>query len=736
MAGLLAVFLAMFAYSANRRYQLLRKVGKPIDRLDRLGTRIKAVVQYALRQEKMSKYPLAGMAHSAIFVGFVVLLVRSLVLFGRGFDPQFDLWILGEDTTLGGIYGAVKDYCVLGVLGGTAVFVYYRAVRRLPRMTLSGEGLLILGIIASMMLADLAYDGSEIVAAAREGGPAVAFSLGAPGGTLAAMILQSAPEETLRGVGMGGFWTHVSLVLIFLNILPYSKHFHIITGFANVFTMDLGHPGRLPPVTDIEGKVERGETIGLLHIDDLSWKGLLDLYTCTECGRCTDHCPANKTGKLLSPKHITIDLRNHLYAREKELIEGSVAGGDGHGHGHDAHAAHGHGDEHGHDDHHEEPDDPPHRPEALVREKVELLPHVIKPEVLWACTTCRACEEECPVQISYVDKIVEMRRALVMDKEQIPKELRSAFMGMETNRNPWNLAAMDRATWAEGLGIPVLADKPSAEWLFWVGCAASYDPRAKAIARATAQLFQLAGLDFAILGTEEGCTGDPARRAGNEYLFQILAQQNVETLGGYGVRKIVTTCPHCFNTLGNEYADFGGSFEVVHHSALLTRLVAEGRIVARESLSGDADKTVDVVFHDSCYLGRYNQIYDPPRNVLMSLPGVNLVEVEASRERGLCCGAGGAQFWKEEEHGRTRVNYERTDQLLGSGAKIIATACPFCMTMITDGLKAREREDVEQLDVAEVLLRACAIDRPMGAPAAVPGSSLAAPYRGKAKAAA
>jgi Fe-S oxidoreductase len=307
--------------------------------------------------------------------------------------------------------------------------------------------------------------------------------------------------------------------------------------------------------------------------------------------------------------------------------------------------------------------------------------------------------------ISYVDKIVNLRRDLVMMKNEFPAELMNPFNGIETNGNPWNMSKMDRAGWTEGLDVPLIGDNPGAKVLYWVGCAASYDDRAKKIARSTVQLLKQAGVDFAILGTEESCTGDPARRAGNEYLFQTIAQANVETLKGYEVEKkqIVTTCPHCFNTLANEYPDFGGHYDVVHHSTYLQKLIEDKKLVPKKSIDGK------VVFHDSCYLGRYNEVYDAPRQVLKAIPGIQLQEVNYwNKNRGLCCGAGGAQMFMEEQNEK-RVNVKRTLQLLDTGAATVASACPFCMTMLTDGLKAKDREDVRQLDVVELLAESCGI---------------------------
>jgi len=324
---------------------------------------------------------------------------------------------------------------------------------------------------------------------------------------------------------------------------------------------------------------------------------------------------------------------------------------------------------------------------------------VIDPEVLWACTSCRACEQECPVFISYVDKIVDMRRYLVQEKSEFPPQLQSAFKGLESNANPWGFSAGERGNWADGMGIKTCAENPEAPVLLWVGCMPSFDERAKKITQATAKLMQQAGVDFVILGAEEQCTGDPARRAGNEFLFQMFAKTNVETLNNYGVDKktIVTSCPHCFNTLLNEYPDFGGKFRVVHHSTFLTELLSTGKLKPKKTQSKK------VVYHDSCYLGRYNEVYEAPRSALRSI-GLTVLEPKETRDRGMCCGAGGAQMFKEEEPGIERVNILRTEQLLETQPDVVASACPFCMRMLTDGLAAKERENIPQMDIAELLL--------------------------------
>ena len=690
MALLLLGGWGYFAYSALKRWKLMM-IGAPDSRFDRPGERIKLTLRYAFAQVRMRRYPLAGLAHMLIFSGFLVLLLRTLILWGRGFDEDFSLWILGGDQTLGKIYALLKDVFAVLVLLGAMVFIYYRMIKRPARMTLSTEGLIIIWIIAVMMVSDIFYDGASMVLKGRETAQAVhvvsegettaaaivTFHAWEPAGSSAQFVVQGLSDGALKCVQHLGFWTHSALVLIFLNLLPYSKHFHVITAIPNVYLQSLAPPGRLPNLEDIEGKLEREETLGIKRIDQFSWKAVLDWYTCTECGRCSDHCPAAQTGKKLSPKHFTLDLRDFLYKHENALVA-AKAGGNG--------TATAEGESNG---------EPPEHFKDLVD-------GVIDPEVLWACTTCRACEQECPVFITYVDKIVDMRRYLAQERGEFPNELQTAFRSLESAGNPWGFPADDRDKWSDGLGVKTIAENPDAPVLFWIGCAPAFDERAKKVTRATAQLMQRAGVDFAILGNEETCTGDPARRAGNEYLFQMFAAQNVETLNGYGAnkKKIIATCPHCFNTLSNEYSDFGGHYEVLHHTTFLAELVRDGRLKPVNTI----DKKV--AYHDSCYLGRYNDVYDAPREVLRSIPGLTVLEPKETRDRGMCCGAGGAQMFKEEEAGDERVNQRRAQQLLDTKPDAISSACPFCQRMLTDGLADKDREDVEQVDVAELLLAA------------------------------
>ena len=720
MLALLGTAWATFGWASLRRWRLLR-IGQPAARFDHLGVRLRGTWRYAFRQEKMDYYSPAGLAHKLIFVGFIVVSARTLVLWGRGFYAPFNLWVLAPDQPLGQVYEFAKDCVATLVICGALFFAYYRLIVKPKRMALSLEGLLILGIIFTMMIADMTYDGASLVLASERARicasglhvgssnlctavSAIVAPFGAerwdglwsawpaPAGSLFAQMLQDVPPSALVWIARAGFWTHATLVLLFLNLLPHSKHFHVITAIPNVFFRSLQPAGRLAPMAENAEKLMEkvgaagekpdplSDPVGVARIEHFTWKSILDFYTCTECGRCSDNCPAFRTGKVLSPKQFTLDLRDHLYGLEKELVARTAAGAS------NGHAPSG---------------------EVTNAAPIDLVPNVIVPDVLWACTTCRACEEQCPVLISYVDKIVDMRRSLVMVKGEFPHELARPFQGIESNGNPWNLPRLDRVGWADGLDIPTMATKPTAPVLFWVGCAASYDDRAKRIARATAKLLKQAGVDFAILGMEESCTGDPARRAGNEFLFATMAESNAATLNGYkaqgGARTVITTCPHCFNSLKNEYPDFGLKLEVIHHTDFLLGLVAERKLVPSAPVAGK------VVYHDSCYLGRYNGVYDSPREILKAIPGVELVEAEYwTKQRGLCCGAGGAQMFMEEQN-QDRVSGKRTLQLLDTGATTIASACPFCMTMLTDGLKSKNMEEqVRQLDVAELLEQSCA----------------------------
>ena len=466
------------------------------------------------------------------------------------------------------------------------------------------------------------------------------------------------------------------MILTFLNYLPYSKHLHVITSLPNTYLSNTSGPGQKGVMRYMHLEAEDVEQFGASDVTQLTWKNLLDGYSCTECGRCTAACPANLTGKMLSPRKIIVNTRQRLMELAP-LAAGDFGEFVHPQQGEDGGAA------------------------AAVMEN-RLLDNYITEEELWACTSCRACVQECPVSIDHLDTIMELRRELVLMESRFPPEVQPAFESMERNGSPWAFNPGDRAKWAEGLHIPTMAEMvergEQPDVLYWVGCMGSFDDRAKKTTVAFARILQAAGVKFAILGQEEKCNGDPARRMGNEYLYQMLAKDNIETLERYGVTTIVTNCPHCFHQIGNEYPQLGGNYDVIHHSTYIERLLQDERI----PLQTEHGKRLTIAYHDSCYLGRYNDVYDAPRETLRrALPVVELVEAPRSHSRGLCCGAGGGRMFMEEKVGK-RINVERTEELLSTKADALAVACPFCMTMIRDGVTAKE-SDVPVYDIAEVV---------------------------------
>jgi Fe-S oxidoreductase len=542
------------------------------------------------------------------------------------------------------------------VLVGVVMAVYQRIVRRPARLSFNLDGMIILGLIALLMLSNLVIFGARITLAPE---PADAWM---PASQLVARALAGLPPVAVEALYRVGWWAHVAILLGFLVYLPQSKHLHIITAAPNSYLRSLKPKGQLRTL-DIETALENDEPVGVSKIEQFSWKDLLDTVTCTECGRCQAECPASISGKELSPKYLILDLKDHLLHDEADRLLGKTAVADG---------------------------TPEHAPKAMVGE-------VIHDQVLWDCVTCRACMDACPVFIEHVPKIVDMRRHLVMEASRILPEWQKMLDNVEASGNPWRFPRAQRGDWAAANNIPTLAERPDAEYLFWVGCAGSYDERNVKVSIALARLLERAGVTFAVLGAEETCCGDPVRRVGNEYLFQLQAQQNVETLNSHQVRKIVTACPHCFNTVGTEYRALGGEYEVVHHVQLLQQLVAEGRLRPEERLDAF------VAYHDPCYIGRYHDIYDPPREALKAIPGVELREMERHRERAMCCGAGGGHAFCEERTGR-RINHVRLEQALEVKPERVATACPYCLMMFEDATRAKDvAETLPVADVAELL---------------------------------
>jgi Fe-S oxidoreductase len=670
---------ALFALQMARHLRVFA-TARPVTVTDRAESRFDALIRYAIVQIRMFRDPASGMSHLVIFWGFVILSLGTLdrIFFGLVHDIV--------SAPLGGwlwrLLLLVQNLLIVGVIAAVTFSIARRLLARPRRMTLSRDGILILLMIGAVVTTELFAEAFRI--AGHDDPDAVwAFAANALAIPLAALAGENtAALDTGYAVF---FWANVVVISSFLVYLPRSKHLHIATAFFNTAFRKLAPRGELPPM-DLEVEDTR---FGVKTVTDLGWKDLLDGFTCTECGRCQDACPAWGTGKPLNPKTMIMGLRELSVEAEAGMslipwIRPSSAPG--------RHA----GDDLG------------------------VVDAAIPYEAVWDCVTCGACVEACPVLIEHVDKIVGLRRNLVLEEGRFPGELNAAFTAMERHGNPWGQPASARLDWTRGLpfAVPTAADVAAAgpdavaelECLYWVGCAAAFDERNRRVARAVVACLDRAGVRYAVLGQEESCTGDPARRMGNEYVFQMLATANVETLNAYRPKAVITACPHCFNTLGNEYPRFGGRFEVVHHSTFLARLVDEGRL--RTARTGPMDPTSEapersITYHDSCYLARYNGVTVDPRRVLTVLPGVRLDEMERHGKQTFCCGAGGGRMWMEEDRG-TRINIERTRQALDTGAATVATACPFCLVMLRDGLAdAGERgAGVQARDIAELLAEA------------------------------
>jgi Fe-S oxidoreductase len=707
---LIVVPAALAAYLFWRRASLhiaVLRAARPLDRSDRPIERLKGLGVFVFGQKRLLNDIGPGLAHAFIFWGFVILLVTTGNYLTNGLVRTVLAWPLGG--LLWNIAVAFANLFVGLVIVGVLYGTWRRTRVRPPRLALTHDAFIILGLIFAIVVTELFGDAMAYVV--DPGDPSRGVALLA--GPLSLLLEPLGADAAAIGYGIFG-WLHIILVLGFGAYLPYSKHLHILSSEPNVYFRNLEPRGALRKM-DLEAEGEDGEepTYGVKTLKDLTWRHMLDGLTCTECGRCMEFCPASMTGKLLSPKHFMEGLRDQIVMAETAIAaaagaqraaKGGAAGGV------------------------EAADVSLNLARDRAREAlaIPLVDNAIPEEAVWQCTTCGWCVEGCPVLIEHVDSIVEIRRNLVLEESRFPKELNVAFRAMETAGNPWGQPRSARLDWAKGMEVPLLGRdevvgrpletdlpppvgraiisngrRPAGPVLYWVGCAGAFDDRNRKVVRAMAQLLRQADVPFAVLGAGETCSGDPARRAGNEYLFQMLAEENVATLSAahdqHGISTIVASCPHCFNTIRNEYPQFGlTGVEVIHHTQLLDRLVAEGRLVPTEH------HEAVVAYHDACYLGRYNKVYDEGRRVVESVPGQRVAEMELHHERGMCCGAGGARMWMEEREGQ-RINHRRVEHALALEPDAIATACPYCLIMLRDGTTDLERTDVEVRDVAELL---------------------------------
>jgi Fe-S oxidoreductase len=607
-----------------------------------------------LGQRKLLQRLVPGLIHAAIFWGFLVLFPTIVIAMIGAVDKESTLPWLGHQ----GWFAFMVDFFAVLVLAGVIGAVIIRKVQRPARFEGShlGEADLILALIAGIVTTLLLWHASRIALGLNEW-PAGSSPVS---NALSNLFGDDDVTKVLERVFV---WAHITIILSFLAYLPHSKHLHIATAAFNVYFTRTRARGRLEPLRfDVPEEEMR---FGAGTVPDLTWKQMLDTFSCTECGRCQDVCPAWTTGKELSPKLLIMALRDQVFEEGPPLIRGAEG----------------------------------FEPTALV-------PNAVTDNVVWDCVTCGACVRECPVSIEHVDHIIDLRRHLVMMDSSFPTESEQMLRDVERASNPWGKPQTERGDWAEELGVRVLEPgDPAPEVLYWVGCAASFDERARTAAESTAKLLKAAGVDFAILGPRESCTGDPARRIGNEYLFQAHAETNVSTLNEAGVTKIVASCPHCFNTLGKEYPDFGGNYEVVHHSELLADLIREGRI---EPSNGAGT----ITYHDSCYLARHNDVKADPREIVQAVG--TPIEMERREERTFCCGAGGAHMWMEERAGA--INEERVREAAETGAETLAVACPFCTVMLDDGVKSRG-DDLRVVDVSTLLAESLDGRSPGGASA-------------------
>jgi Fe-S oxidoreductase len=696
--ALLLVGVGLFSktmYGRLRTLAALKKV--PGNRLDRPMERTAALLKFGLGQRRMvdREELLPGAMHVAIFAAFMVLAARKVMMFVMGFSTSAtevltnlsDPW-WSDKHALMQAYAAylfVKDIVAALAVVGVCYFFYLRLVVKPDRMTKSWEAMLILGFIGSLMISELTFGAGHFRA------QHIVWADFEPATSAWGRLLAGVPDETMHWLGLVGFWVHVTIIVTFLNFLPWGKHFHVVVGLPNVFMKGL--PPKPNEKVSSSAKLPtpnlEKEEFGYKTIKDFSWKEGLDVNTCTECGRCQTHCPTYLTGKPLTHKQVNQSIKHYLWDHEKELISGKTS-------------------------------------EGKDFEAPAVVGGILSADTVWACTSCGWCEQACPVFIENVPRLINLRRQLVQVEANFPTELQRVFEGIERQGNPWGIGQEKREEWEGDLTLPRFTADGDFEYLFFVGCAGSYDERMKKVTRSLVKVLNEAKVKFATLGKEEACTGDPARRAGNEYLYQTMAKANVEKFNGLKVKAVVTQCPHCFNTIKNEYPEFGGNYRVISHTELISELIRDKRIKLSKVMNEK------LTYHDPCYLGRHNGVFEAPREVLKAIPGLEVIEMQRSKRESFCCGAGGARMFMEEHLG-TRINHHRVNEAAltlqhakdpstpfpdpadrhkpgtvgdykGPATGTVAVACPFCHTMVKDAVADTGREETMKVrDIAELV---------------------------------
>lgn len=703
--------LAFFAVTMVGRLRSMKLLSpEPGNRLDRRGERLLALLKFGFGQKRMVDREefVPGLMHVAIFAAFLAVQARTIMLFVMAYSTSA-MEVLTDFSApfwhdLGALAALYKGYLFAkDIIAGLSVFAiayffFFRVVVKPKRLTVSGEALLILGFIMGLMITEFIFGASHFRA------QGITWSPYEPVTSAMGWALKGLDSHTLHGLGVLCFWTHLAIVVVFLNFLPYGKHFHVIVGLPNVFLKKLAPVDR--PTISSSAKLPspnlEKEEFGAKVITQLTWKQALDVNSCTECGRCQTHCPTYITGKPLTHKGVNQSIKHFLWDHETELPSAKKT------------------------------EDGRFVWNDIGGNEVEMPPlvaaegGVLKPETVWACTTCGWCETACPVFIENVPRLIDMRRYKVQVEADFPQEMQRVFEGVERQGNPWGIGQDKRDEWEGDIPLPKWGDGGEYEILFYVGCAGSYDDRMKKVSRAVAKILTEAGVKFATLGKEETCNGELARRGGNEYLYQTMAKMNVESWNSKGIKSIVTQCPHCFNTIKNEYPEFGGNYKVISHTELINELLQNKRIKLSKVMNEK------LTFHDPCYLGRHNGVYEAPREVLKAIPGLQVVEMQRSKRESFCCGAGGARMWMEEHEG-TRINHNRANEVALTMAhaadpsvpfpsatdhkhpgqvgqytgqapdSTVAVACPFCHTMIRDGLADTQRENIKVRDVAELV---------------------------------